>query len=370
MADQEAEKNGATVRKIIDHAQLHQITEKLFVRLPLHVVQNNQKNPVRAIGYSHPHLEVVHQLPADVGRTLLLVKDDNSMMLECTVVERTARGTEILKPMRLFISKRGVRHENRTAVEGGVVNGDLVGQVRHVIPHSEFYRVNASSSSIRDGLFAQYKKAIREIIPAVQVTIELQRANRQTVRLKKLCDFNLPIFAPVMSRQRNGDEQSVVAMPHSEYEQVMRSDGLPADFIGEICEPLRYREALIIGYFQVLSLHEALTVKQYHSVRQLTRRLEQELYARHCFPENPIAGKILDVSPSGIGFVYSSQRNLLSPAGVGDKIVCEAHFAADNITTLSAKIMNMASLENGKRYGVEFEHISEEAQAALKRVTH
>ncbi|MBS0618109.1 MAG: PilZ domain-containing protein [Spirochaetes bacterium] len=369
MADQEAEKNSAAVRKIIDHAQLHQITEKLFVRFPLHVVENNQKNPVRAIGYSHPHLEVVHQLPAGVGRTLLLVKDDNSMMLECSIVERTDRGTEILKPMRLFISKRGVRHENRTPVEGGQTNGDLVGQVRHVIPHSEFYRVNAGSNSVRDTIFAQYKKAIREIIPNVQVVVDLQRANRQTVRLKKLSEFNLPIFAPVMSRQRNADEQSIVAMPYSEYEQVMRADGLPGDYIGEICEPLRYRGALIFGYLQILSLHEALTVKQYHSVRQLARRLEQDLYTKRCFPDNPIDGKILDVSPNGIGFVYTGQRNLLSPTAVGDKIVFDAHFAADNITTLSAKIMNMTSLENGKRYGVEFENISEDAQAALKKVT-
>ena len=99
--DQPENGEGGKVRKIIDHAQLHQITEKLFARFPIHVVENNQKNPARAVGYTHPHLEILHQMPPGPSRTLLLTKDDNSMMLECSVVNRTERGTEIVKPMRL-----------------------------------------------------------------------------------------------------------------------------------------------------------------------------------------------------------------------------------------------------------------------------
>jgi hypothetical protein len=41
-------------RKIIDHAQLHQITEKLFSRLPIHVVENNQKNPAQGFALRSP----------------------------------------------------------------------------------------------------------------------------------------------------------------------------------------------------------------------------------------------------------------------------------------------------------------------------
>jgi hypothetical protein len=354
----------AKVRKIIDHIQLHQITERLFARLPIHIVENNQKNAVRALGYSHPHLEIFHQLPPGPSRTLLLVKDDHSMMLECSVVSRSERGTEFVKPLRLFLSKRGIRHENRVAVSGS----DLAGQVRNVIPHPEFYRVNAMSNPARDQLFSQYATALRGLIPETVVKIELQKTNRLSVRMKKLQDFNLPTFAPDMMRQRQGDEQSVIAMPHSELEQVLRADGLPGDFMGEICEPLRYRDAFIVGYVQVLSTRAPLTVQQYHSVRQLVRRLERDLDQKRCFPENPITGKILDISHSGIGFLYTGQRNILSSAGVADKIVFDAHFSVENIATFSGRIMNMTSLENGRRYGIEFEHVSESGQKALRQM--
>lgn len=350
------------VRKIIDHAQLHQITEKLFARFPIHIVENNQKNTARAVAYAHPHLEVMHQMPAAPSRTLLLVKDDNSMMLECTVVSRTERGSEILKPLRLFLGKRGIRHENRVAVS----SGDLAGQVRNVIPHPEFYKANAASNASRDSLFAQYISALRELIPETTVKIELQRHNRLTVRMKKLQDFNLPVFAPRMGEQRQGDDLKLMAMPYSEYEQVMRSDALPGDYLGEICEPLRYRGALLIGYVQVLSSRASLNISQYHSVRQLVRRLEKHLDEKRAFPENPVTGKIIDISHGGMGFIYTGQRTMLSAAGIGDKIVFDAHFTAENTATISGKIMNMTSLENGRRYGIEFENVSEAAEAALK----
>lgn len=360
ISDQPENPDGGKVRKIIDHTQLHQITEKLFARFPIHVVENNQKNPARAVAYSHPHLEILHQMPEGAARTLLLTKDDNSMMLECSVISRTERGTEIVKPMRLYLSKRGIRHENRVAISGG----ELAGQVRNVIPHPEFYRVNAATNSTRDGLISQYSNAIRELVPETLIKVELQRANRLTVRMKKIQDFNLPIFAPEMIKQRQGDD-NIMAMPYSEYEQIMRSDGLPGDYIGEICEPLRYRGVLILGHVQVLSLRAPLNASQYHTVRQLVRRLERDLDQKRCFPENPIAGKIVDVSHGGMGFIYTGQRSILSAAGIGDKIVFDAHFAAENSATFSGKIMNMTSLENGRRYGVEFDGLSEAGEKAL-----
>lgn len=354
----------ARFRKVIDHAQLHQITEKLFARFPIHIVENSQKSPARALGYAHPHLEINHTLPPGTSRTLLLVRDDNSMMLDCSVISRSARGTEKLKPVRLFLGKRGVRQENRVSLSAD----ELGGLVRHVIPHTEFYRVNAVTNAARDTLFAHYCAAVRSLMPETIVRIELQRTARLSVRMRKLQHFNLPVYAPEMKRQRTGEEQTIIAMPHAEYQQVMRSDGLPGDYFGEICEPVRYRDVLIVGYLQVFSTRAALTVPQYHSVRQLVRRLEQEMESRHCFPENPLAGKIMDVSRGGIGFVYPGQRTVMSNTAVGDKIVFDALFTAENKTTLSGKIMNATSLDAGRRYGIEFENLSDSADKALTAV--
>lgn len=357
------QRDAAKARKIIDHVQLHQITEKLFAKLPIHIVESNQKNPVRALGYAHPHLEIMHQMKPAPVRTLLLLKDDHSMMLECSVSERTERGTELVKPLRLFLSKREIRHENRVGITAA-----LAGQIRNAILPQEFYRVNTDGNPARDALFSRYAAALSGLIADAKISIELQKNVRPSVRMKKLLDFNLPIFAPDMMRQREGDEQSVIAMPYSEYVQVMRADGLPGDFMGEICEPIRYREAFIIGYVQVLSLHAELSVMQYHSTRQLVRRLEKDLEQKRCFPENAVSAKIVDVSHSGIGFLYTGPRANITAAAVGDRIIFDAHFAADNMATFCGKVMNVTSLENGRRYGIEFEHVSEAGQKALSRV--
>jgi hypothetical protein len=340
----------AKSRKIIDHVQLQQITEKLFARLPIHIIENNQKNSGKVLRYMQPQLEILHQLPPAQGRTLLLEKDDNAMTLECTVVSRTERGTEILKPIRLYLMKRGIRHENRVEVPGGSAHAGLV---QNCIPQNEFYRVNATAIPARDQLLQQYAKAIRDFIPETVVKIEMQKASRLSVRMKKLQDFNLPIYAPKMIEQRQGDDQTIIAMPYSEFEQVMRSDGLPNDYIGEICEPVRYRGVMIIGYVLIHSTRAALNVSQYHAVRQLTRRLERDLDQRKCYPQNTVTGKIVDI---------------MSGAENGDRVVFDAQFSSDNATTFAARVMNRSTQENGMRFGMEFENLSEENNAALLKI--
>ncbi|MBN8221782.1 MAG: PilZ domain-containing protein [Spirochaetes bacterium] len=356
-----SEKPAHEVRKIIDHAQLHQITERLFCRLPLHLIHNNQRHSVQAMNYQHPQFEVLHQLPRADARTLLLEKDDHSMMLECSVVGRTEKGTEVLKPMRLYLTKRGVRHENRMALGDA---GSFAGVVIHCLPHGEFYKTNAATNAARDQAIQQYTAAFKGLIPDATVKVELIRHNRLSVRVKKMQDFNLPVFAPVMERERQGDDLSVRAIPYSEYTQIMRSDGLPGDFMGEICEPIMYRGAFMVGYVQVLTLGPA-ALSQYHQVRQLTRRLETDLEARGAFPKNPITGKIVDLSFGGIGFNYTTQRNIMSGVSTGDKIVFDARFNPENFATLSGRVMNVSAQENAMRFGVEMENVSEAARTAI-----
>ncbi|HRP70087.1 MAG TPA: PilZ domain-containing protein [Turneriella sp.] len=351
-------------RKIIDPVQLHQITERLFCRLPIHLIHENQRVSVKAFNYQYPHFEIQHHLPAIESRTLLLEKDDNSIMLECAIMRRTEHGTELVKPLRLYLSKRGIRHEKRETLDDSL---SFAGVVIHCLPHIEFYQLNAATNSGRDQLIQQYKNAIKGIISNSLVKIELQRHNRFSVRMKKLIDFNLPIFAPMMEHERQGDNLSLPAVPFSEYKQVMRADGLPGDHMGEICEPLRYRGAFIIGFVQVLT-HTPANLGQYHSVRQIVRRLENDLDKRGAFPKNPITGKIIDVSPNGIGFNYTTQRNIMSSVSIGDKIVFDARFSPENVTTLSGKVMNVSAQESAMRFGVELEHISEESQAAIKKM--
>ncbi len=349
------------VRKIIDHVQLHQITERLFCRLPIHLIHNNQRHTVQAVHYQHPQFEVVHNAPRADDRTLLLEKDDHSMMLECSVVGRTEKGSEILKPLRLYLTKRGVRHENRMSLGDA---GSFAGVVIHCLPHGEFYKTNAASNAARDQVIQQYITALKGLIPDAKIKIELQRHSRLSVRVKKMQDFNLPVFAPMMERERQGDDLNLRAIPYSEYTQIMRADALPGDYIGEICEPIKYRDALMIGYVQVLTLSPT-NLSQYHSVRQLTRRLEADLEARGAFPKNPITGKIVDLSFGGIGFNYTTQRNVMSGVTSGDKIVFDARFNPENFATLSGKIMNVSAQENAMRFGVEIENVSEKARTAI-----
>lgn len=356
--------NPPGVRRIIDHTQLQQIVEKLFCRLPIHAIENNQKHIVKVLECRPPLMEVLHQLPPAQGRRLVLDKDNNTMLLECTVVERTARGGEVLKPLRLTLSNRGVRHEQRIAVGDSGEAGTIV----NAIPHAEFYRFNAATHTNRDAVRAQYLTALRNLLPQAEIKIDLQKSSRLSVRMKKLQDFRLPIFAPRIGIDRQGTDLDLIAMPRSEHHQIIRADGLPADTGSEIYEPIYYRGVFIFGYTQAYLTEGEFSLHQYHSLRQFTRRMEAEFEAKRCYPANPTLGKLSDISHGGAGFVFPMLRSLMSPASVGDKIVFDVNFAPDNKSTFSGRIASAAAQETGKRYGIEFDFLSEANEKALARV--
>lgn len=356
--------NPPGVRRIIDHTQLHQIVEKLFCRLPIHAIENNQKHIVKVLECRPPLMEIFHQLPPGQARRLVLDKDNNTMLLECTVMERTARGGEILKPVRLTLTNRGVRHEERVAVAGGIEAGAIL----NAIPHAEFYRFNAATHANRDAVRAQYLTALRNLLPQAEIKIDLQKSSRLSVRMKKLQDFRLPIFAPRIGIDRQGTDLDLVALPRSEHQQVIRADGLPADTGSEICEPIYYRGVFIFGYAQAYLTEGEFSLHQYHSLRQFVRRMEADFEARRCYPTNPAQGKLSDISHGGAGFLFPMTRTLMSPASVGDKIVFDVNFSPENKSTFSGRIASASAQETGKRYGIEFDFLSEGNEKALVQV--
>lgn len=356
--------NPPSVRRIIDHTQLHQIVEKLFCRLPIHAIENNQKHIVKVIECRPPNMEILHHLPPAQSRKLVLDKDNNTMLLECTVIERTARGGEVLKPARLTLTNRGVRHEERIAVGGGAEAGAIV----NAIPHAEFYRFNAATHTNRDAVRTQYLTALRNLLPHADIKIDLQKSSRLSVRMKKLQDFRLPVFAPRIGIDRQGTDLDLVAMPGSEHQQIIRADGLPADTGSEICEPIYYRGVFIFGYAQAYLTEGEFSLHQYHSLRQFVRRMEADFEAKRCYPANPTLGKLSDISHGGAGFVFPMLRSLMSPVQVGDTIVFDVNFSAENRSTFSGRVASAAAQETGKRYGVEFDFLSEGNEKALAQV--
>lgn len=287
------------------------------------------------------------------------------MLLECQVVERTAQGSEILKPLNLTLSQRGIRHEARVAVSG---SSSEAGVILNAIPHAEFFRFNAATHPNRDPLMTQYTAALKNLFPGAETKIEFQRSLRLSVRIKKLQELRLPIFAPRIGFDRQGKDLELVAMPTGEHQQIVRADGLTTESGSEICEPLYYRGVFIFGFMQVYRAETALTLSQYHTLRQLARRFEADLDAKRCYPSNGERGKLVDISHGGAGFIYPMQRNLLSPVGRGESIVFDAQLTTDDRTTFSARVASTTAQETGKRYGVEFEWLSEENERVLKKV--
>jgi hypothetical protein len=364
---QAVQKNTQTenVLCIVDPLRLQQFTEKIFCRLPASILDNNTRYPVQAIRHLAPHIEISHQLPANATRTILVEHDTNLLMLECDVVNRTDAGSELLRPKRLLARKRPERKEERVKLNG---TDSRFGLVRHCIPHMEFYRCAAEYNPARDQLVAKYSRLIRELIPESLVRIEFQKSNRFSVRMKKLSRTHASIFEPQIGAERQAEHRGIITMPAADYAEIAQTDNLGKNFISEICEPLRYKNLLTIGYIQVLSKNFALNARQRDAVSRVARKLESDLCRIKCFPENPLWGTILDWSPCGMGFSYPRQRNLLSAAEEGTQILIEVHFKPENIATFSGQIVHSTLHEGAIHYGVEFRSFLTEHKATFEKI--
>ncbi|MCE9599630.1 MAG: PilZ domain-containing protein [Spirochaetia bacterium] len=348
----------ADKQRVNDPDQLRQIVQRLFVRVPVTLMEKTGESPVSVLKYEDALIEISHERPDSNARILGVRQNDQLLYLECRVVRKSEAGNELIEPVCLHLHRQ-VRREARTEIpedaQAPVIKGFLsIGM---------FAENLSQSNNTRDMLVKIYNERIRKIFS--EANIVLRKTVRMDVRMRLMNQSGKCIFAPnradptVWGDTPEGSNDRLVTF--QEYEEIRNYDKLADTIVSEACIPLLYRDYYLYGYVQVLSDKE-LTPKQYVTIATAARSLSQEFEKRGCLPENKDRCPILDINRSGVGLLHPPNSPVLKNFMAGQQVIFDMEFPGGNRETLRGIIRNIRTLEKAYRIGVQFDESAQQSE--------
>ncbi|MBI3395958.1 MAG: PilZ domain-containing protein [Spirochaetia bacterium] len=349
------EEQGNETKKINDTAQLQQIAAKVFARVSVSLVEKSGEKPVRVTEFKDGLLFIEHDQPESPVRVLTAVQSEHRMLLECKVMSRSG-SQEQIRPVRLHLSRQ-VRREKRIEVADHPATSIWISNCLPVamIPES-LGTVDAKRDALVMAFTLELKKRYSE------AAIILRRSMRSDSRMRTLLEYEKPIyFCNDHDRllKNAGD-----FVPLDEYEKIRKYDNVSKLLHSEICEPIWYHGAMLVGYVQVLASTD-LTEADYQDVRQYTRRFEQSLLP--FLPSSADRCPVVDIHHTGVGFLHPHNNTVLRSFFSGAEVVMDLNFADGSHFTCFAVVRNVKSRERTHRIGAELHPLKPEQSQLLEK---
>ncbi|MBL8022513.1 MAG: PilZ domain-containing protein [Leptospirales bacterium] len=345
-------------QKVNDPEQIRQIVERLFVRVPVTLMEKAGESPVSLLKYENQLIEISHDRPASNARILGVRQNDQLLYLECRVVQTNSSGNELVQPVCLHLHRQ-VRREPRTEVPENAT----APVIKSFISIGMFSENLTQSNNTRDMLVKIYNDRIRKLFP--EAGIVLRKTVRMDARMRLMNQNAKSIFAPSRSDPTVWhdlpDESGARLVTFQEYEEIRNYDKLSENIVSEICVPLLYRDYYLYGYIQVLSDKE-LTAKQFMSIVTAGQTLEQEFEKRGCLPENKERCPILDINRSGVGLLHPPNSPVLKNFMAGQQVIFDMEFPGGSRDTLRGIIRNIRPLEKAYRIGIQFDESAQQSE--------
>lgn len=330
---------GQQTRKVNDPAQLREITERLFARLPVRILEKTGEKSAQITGTAEGMLDVRHELEPAPSRVLTLVHGENRMLLECHVVSR-ADATERLKPVRLILHQRQIRSEPRVETATGAI------YLSNCVPVSMVFESFAIVDARRDQVIEALRLELKKRYSEAQLI--LRRSTRVDSRMRLMAQHYRPVF---FSRDpdvmKSLDDRFV---PGPEAEKAIRGEGLPGHCICEASFPLIFGRTLVFGYVQILS-PAPMQADDWDEMEALAQKAEKSLLP--FLPSSQDRCPVADLSMHGIGFLHSNNQFVLRHFMPGTEIAFNLHFPDGRAAGCLASIRNLRSKERTHRIGAE-----------------
>jgi len=200
------------VKQTRDAGQIKTVIEKLYTKMPVNLADKTGVTPVKVIGYNHPIIEIESQEIESPGRILTLIHGSHQMYLECAVLKKTEKQTELLKPARLIMQAiaaeklqedktpgREVRKEKRVNVEN---KDSYDAYIHNCLPLNSIPDTLASINKKREAILTIYTNALNEKFHEDdEIQIELRCSNRLDKRMRIMNLQNRPILAPHIQKE-------------------------------------------------------------------------------------------------------------------------------------------------------------------------
>jgi hypothetical protein len=330
---------GQNTRKVSDPAQLREITERLFARLPVRILEPTGEKAVHVAGARDGILDVRHQLPEAAARVLTLVHGEHRMLLECHVLSHEG-GAERLKPVRLILHQRQIRSEPRVET----TTGSLF--LTNCLPVTSVFESFAIVDERRDQMVEALKLELKKRYSDAQLV--LRRSSRVDSRMRLMSQHYRPVyFSRDPDAMKEIDDRFV---PAAETEKSIRAEGFPGHFLCEASFPLIYHRTLIFGYLQILSPAQ-MQPDHWDEMGALATKAEKALLP--FLPTAPDKCPVADLSMHGIGFLHGNNQFVLRHFMPGTEITFDLHFPDGFVAGCLASIRNLRSKERTHRVGAE-----------------
>lgn len=330
-----------------DASQLRNIAERLFTKHPVALREKGQDFPIRIHSFQEGMLVASHNRPQAQLRILLLKQNDQTLYLECAVVQKKL-DMEHLKPLRLHLY-RSIRGAKR--VEAG--NKDTA-QVSNFFPIIAIAEKMADRNDLRDSLVKIYRDKIAAQFPSIQ--IHIRRSSRMSSIVQYLQKSKKSVFMPDLNdpgilKKIAEDHKNRFASPE-EYGDLRRIGSDAVELRSEVYVPLSYRHEYVYGYFQVQS-ETPLDLNQFVVLERAAHHLQNEFEKRRFLPASEEMCPVVDLTLSGIGFVQSLGSPYLKTVASGDEVILDLHLPGGT-TGLRGYLRNIRTVESNHRIGVEF----------------
>ena len=338
------------VKRINNKDQLDQIIEKLFLKLPVQLKQDNGDMPLNITSYTDFIIEVSHDAPPAEMRKLQAVRGENSMVLECRVESRT-ENSEKLIPLNLHLTRQ-VRKETRI----GIPEKDKrLLWVTNLLTIRNFPDLFAATNDKRDALIKAYKNELSKSFTRVEIFLRL--TVRLEYRMRTLINYKKPIYIPNQEHPDKVDPDKFV--PYSEYLKLARYEKLPEGIVAEVTEPLLYKKYLLLGYVRVMS-ENPISLEEYEIVKRVASEMMKNLENYGAFPVNREKSPVVDLNITGVGCMHPHVPSVIKNFMPGENVIFDIHFVDDTIMTYTGAIKNMKSGDRAHRLGIQFDQLSNE----------
>lgn len=346
------------IKRISDPNQLKQLTERLFLKLPVQLQDRTGVHEVRVESYEEGVLILSHNEPDAPSRLVVLNHGQNRMFLECNVEGRSPGGNEKVRPVRLHLKKQE-RREARLKITD---QNNRVAWITSAIPMKSIPEFLSSYNEKRDMMLNAYQEQLRQTYEFGEIVF--RKTFRMDMRMRTMTNSNKPIFVP--SRMNPGTIDPASFVSYEEFKKIIQYDQLPDAIVSEITEPLTYKKIYMFGYMKAQSERE-MTDEDYKTVNQMSRDFENEILNQDFLPTGNDRSVVVDITRQGVGFMHPHNPSAIRNFMPGEHMVFDIHYPSGKVITMSGIIRNMKSLEKAHRIGVEFDTVKPDQMEALEQ---
>jgi hypothetical protein len=329
------------------------IADELFQDSSIQLLEKGVAYEAEFFALRDGFVYVLTEAPASERRVMIVERPGQKVVFDCALHQRRD-GVEVLKP--LSVHQMGELRASERKKTGPSLRAVNIVSVKSVFDALSFADLK------RDASLAGMMRDVRKLYPYARVIFQ-PGPHRMDQRSRALLRTGLVIFAPRMEDPSSWNEQGI---PFPDYQQILRYGKPGSAVVSEITVPLQLRGVFQYGYLQVFGEKE-LAQKDIQILQGIAKKITSCLERAGYLPSDPGSCQILDVSTTGLAFLYPRTAAALRDFDRGEELVLDVLHGQTGLS-LHAAIRVIQSVDDSYRIGVQFKSLNHEQSSRITEI--